>query len=390
MRIFYLNADPGIAPDGTKGASVHLRSIASALVDLGHDVSVFSRRKAADDFEPRFRLRPFQSSRDLVDAVTGQQKPDLIIERYSLGHGAGLQTATQIGCRFALEMNAPLVDEAARYRDGDFDAADARVEKDLVTGADSVHCVSEPLATYAAALRGTRDGVHVVRNGHDPALFRGIEAADPSALASRSTPARLAFLGHPKPWHGAERLPPLVARLRKAGINAELVVIGGGAGATRVRECAAREGIADQLIVTGALEQRDAILELSRCHVSLAPYAAPRAGSSVACRHGLPPTDGLFYFCPIKIIESMAAGLPVLAGRVGDIETILDNTGITVDPDSDDELFEAVRSLLRSPERLAAMSLKTAERARNEFSWSKAASAIVDHASANRSGVPVR
>nr|MBA3728785.1 glycosyltransferase family 1 protein [Actinomycetota bacterium] len=41
MRIFHVCADAGIPPDGTKGASVHLRSIAAGLRRLGHDVTMF-------------------------------------------------------------------------------------------------------------------------------------------------------------------------------------------------------------------------------------------------------------------------------------------------------------------------------------------------------------
>jgi hypothetical protein len=42
MRLLYVCSDFGIPPGGTKGASVHLRAITSALGDLEHDVRLLS------------------------------------------------------------------------------------------------------------------------------------------------------------------------------------------------------------------------------------------------------------------------------------------------------------------------------------------------------------
>ena len=44
MRIFHVCGDPGIPPDGVKGASVHLRCIAEALSKEGHEVTTFAAR----------------------------------------------------------------------------------------------------------------------------------------------------------------------------------------------------------------------------------------------------------------------------------------------------------------------------------------------------------
>ena len=44
MRLVYLCSDPGIPLCGDKGASVHLRSVARALADAGHRVTLACRR----------------------------------------------------------------------------------------------------------------------------------------------------------------------------------------------------------------------------------------------------------------------------------------------------------------------------------------------------------
>ena len=50
-RVAYLCADPGIPPDGSKGASVHFRAMASALLRNGVELDVFMTREGdASDY----------------------------------------------------------------------------------------------------------------------------------------------------------------------------------------------------------------------------------------------------------------------------------------------------------------------------------------------------
>ena len=58
MRLLYLCSDFGIAPGGTKGASVHLRAITRGLADLGHDVRLLSPKEGPGDDHPARRLLP--------------------------------------------------------------------------------------------------------------------------------------------------------------------------------------------------------------------------------------------------------------------------------------------------------------------------------------------
>lgn len=56
MRIAYLCADRGIPVWGTKGASIHVRSVAQSLSERGHQVDVLAMRAGEEPptgFEPR-------------------------------------------------------------------------------------------------------------------------------------------------------------------------------------------------------------------------------------------------------------------------------------------------------------------------------------------------
>lgn len=73
---------------------------------------------------------------------------------------------------------------------------------------------------------------------------------------------------------------------------------------------------------------------------------------------------------PLAVLEAMAAGVPVVATRVGGIpELIVDGeTGVLVEPESPAELAEALDALAASPERRRELGRRGRERARDEFS----------------------
>lgn len=362
MRILHVCADAGIPLDGSKGASVHLRSLAEALA-RDHEVVLVVRRPAsgpaggtagatgAGASAPPAAL-VLEGPASLDAAVARAGVPDVVYERYSLGHLDGLDLARRLDRPFVLEMNAPLAAEAQQHRPGTVAAGDAEAEARLLREADLVITVSTPLRDHVAAVRGPRPTL-VVHNGVDPARFGSPRPKDPVPT--------LGFLGHPKPWHGADVLPEVLRRLRDRGHDARLLVVGGGPGAESVTRAAAAAGVAPHVEVTGALPPADAAAEIARAWVGVAPYAA------------LEP----FYFSPIKLVEYLAAGVPVVATSVGDLPSIVADGGVLVPPGDLAALVDAIDRLLADE----AVRHERAERGRQhvlaQHTWSAVAATTV-------------
>jgi len=344
VRIFQVCADPGIAPDGTKGGSIHLRSIGTALTRAGHEVTLFTARppRSAEGFP--FAVRPVESLLDSGGA-------DVVYERYALGRAEGLHAARALGCPFALEVNAPLVREAIQHRPETVTPGDDRVERELFTAADLVVAVSGPLRRYAARMRGTLQGTAVVPNGCDAERYPVAAAVD------GGEPNTVVFLGHPKPWHGAGSLPELIGSLRRRGRDVRLLVVGGGPGGEAIAERARELGVGDLVTVTGAVSPEEAARRVLEGTVAVAPY----------------PRIPLFYFCPLKVVECMAAGLPVVATRQGDIPRILGDAGVLVPPGDPAALADAVDGLLGDDAARSAMGARGRARALGEYTWDAAA-----------------
>ncbi len=337
-------ADRGIAPGSTKGAALHLRGVAAGLISLGLGVTTYSARPAEGDFPVVVRR---------LDELTPETAAgaDAIYERYSLGHRSGFDVARLAGVPFVLEVNAPLLDEARTHRPDTVSAHHQQVETLLLHEADLVITVSPQLAKWVGEHRA--GPTMTITNGFEPDWFQPTRV-DPACET-------LAFLGHPKAWHGADRLPSLLVDLDRAGRTPSLLIIGGGEGANRILTEARQLGVHRQVTVTGPLSPQDASALLGEATIGLAPY----------------PRHDPFYFCPLKVIDYLAAGLPIVSTNQGEIPALVGNAGIVVEPEDDEGLARAVLALLDDPSWRSRLGEAGRRRAHDTMTWRHAAATTV-------------
>ena len=306
IRLAYVCADPGIPPDGDKGASVHFREMARALRARGAELDVFvarAPRRPAGELtvvEPRpgkgiaRELALLENSAALARAVGERGGHDAVYERLSLFSLAGATHARAHGLPFLLEVNAPLWQEAARYRSLAMPRVARAAAMEAMAAATVVTVVSTELADLLVSIGVDARRVRVVSNGVSRDRFEGATAAPrPAALAGRRI---LVFQGSLKPWHGVEFLLEAFARHRdRLGLG--LWIVGDGP----LRGVVDRAAAADPAIRVEGPVPHDRIPGILRAaDVAVAPYGpdAPR------------------YFSPLKVVEALAAGCPLVAGRV--------------------------------------------------------------------------
>src|SRR5436305_6686093 len=126
MRLLHLSADPGVAVFGGKGASVHLRAMARAFAQLGHDVLIASPRVEPGEnaLDPAVRCvalepvkpRDWASVADVIAQAERQaqqlleiaehERVEAIYERYSLASFAGARVAAALRIPLVIEVNA--------------------------------------------------------------------------------------------------------------------------------------------------------------------------------------------------------------------------------------------------------------------------------------------
>jgi alpha-maltose-1-phosphate synthase len=327
MRLACLSTDPGIAYGATKGAAVHLAAIVEALAAEGNEVLVLVAGMAPGCSPPpgvSVEVVPGSgkghSARERLDfqdrlAAWLERRLDefgahVLCERFALHAVAGSTAARRLGIPHLLELNAPLLEEAARYRNLEEPEAAERLERATISSADLVFAVSPPLAAYAQARGAAR--VEVLQNAAAIERF-------PSRERNGANPVAV-FAGSLRPWHGIETIP---AAWRLLGSSApRLLLIGNGPSRELLRGLAAT--------VTGLVPPERVPTLLAGADIGLAPYS----------------TDASDYFSPMKLFEYLAAGLATVVADLPAVTAVVDPDTAVVIPRGDaDALAEAVASL---------------------------------------------
>ena len=369
MRIGYLSTDRGVPVFGTKGCSIHVQEIVRSFRRLGHQVELFATRVGGPPprdlgdvplhdlpiLEPGRSAKTLDAAnRAIVATLIGGRQLDLVYERHALWSYAGMTAARALNVPGILEVNAPLIEEANRFRDavpkGPAEAAAARAFQ----SAYAVVAVSAGVAGYVRAL-STSARVAIIPNGVDPARFGA-----PNRAADRFT---VGFIGTMKPWHGLEVLADAFVALARRIPAARLMMVGDGPERSAVAARFEREGVGSRVEWLGSVPPDEVPGLLARMDVGVAPY--PDAESC--------------YFSPLKVFEYLAASVPVVASRAGQIaEVLVDGRhAILVAPGDAHQLTEALVRLADSPALATRLAVAGHRLVTAEFTWDRVADRIL-------------
>jgi glycosyltransferase involved in cell wall biosynthesis len=379
MRIAYICADPGVPVFGHKGCSIHVQEVIRALAPYGAQIDLFATRfdgdRPADLALRHIHRLPALPKGDIATrertarAINGDLKAaleqagpfDVVYERYSLWSFAGMEYARAIGAAGLLEVNAPLIDEQAHHR-GLADRAGAeRVAQQVFAAASALLAVSAEVAAYLERYPATRGRVHVVPNGVNPDRF-------PADLAGARTdsvgPFTVGFVGSLKPWHGLPVLVRAFAELHQRDPNSRLLLVGDGPERATIAAELVAANLSDTARFTGAVAPTS-VPELLGCmDVAVAPY----------------PQDSSFYFSPLKVYEYMAAGRAVVASRVGQLATLIQDgvNGLLCPPGDPAALAGALDRLRRQPALRARLACTGRTAVLRDHTWDAVARRILN------------
>lgn len=365
MHIAYVCLDPGIPVFGTKGASVHIQEVVREYRRRGHDVTVYATRRGSNVPDDLAELRIVDvpiTTRDEEERERAQQAAsasvsdmvraggyDLVYERYSLFS----TVIAECGVPGILEVNAPLIDEQRTHRVlVDEQAADAALQEQVQAALATI-CVSDPVRDWVIArTEGTR--VFTVPNGVN---VRRITPQPESPGAPVVT-----FVGTLKPWHGVDVLLRARAQAHK---DWKLRIIGDGPMRAELDDLARSLGI--DVDFRGAVAPDAIPQHMAGTAIGVAPYPAM-------------DTDSDQYFSPLKVYEYMAAGLPVVASRVGQLPEIMGESAYLVPPSDPEALAEALDALVANPVERARVGSDNRRQAEREHSWTGTVDHILAHA----------
>ncbi len=203
----------------------------------------------------------------------------------------------------------------------------------------------------------------IVPNGVDSDKFTAppvaIRAALAAALGVAGRPViayagTLALHNHP-----VDLLFAAFGQVAERHPGAVMLLIGGGEDLPLLQAYTAQQPWRDRVIFTGHVPYPMVRALLSLADVSVDPVR----NDSVALARS-----------PLKIIESLAVGVPVITGDVGDRAEMLDfgAAGMVVPPGNVQALANAIEELLNDPARRAAMAAAAIAHARR-YDWDRLA-----------------
>jgi D-inositol-3-phosphate glycosyltransferase len=364
------------------GQNVHVAALARELTRLGCQVTVHTRRDAADlpdtvrtpdgylvdhvDAGPMAAIPKdaiFGHLDELTEGLRSRwraEPPDVVHAHFWMSGVASLAARPPSHPPIVHTFHALGV--VKRRHQGDADTsppARLGLERKLARDADLVLATCRDEATELVALGTPAEQVRIVPCGVDRGVFT---PSGPTALR-RHGRLRLVTVGRLVPRKG---VADVIAALALVS-GAELVVVGGPPAADldrdpevrRLYDEAARHGVASRVTFTGSLPRHAVATVL-------------RSADIVVCAPWYEP----FGIVPV---EAMACGVPVVGTAVGGLlDTVVPGvTGLLVPPRDPDALARAVRILASGPAVRAAMGRLAAARAAG-YEWSRVGRATLD------------
>jgi len=233
-------------------------------------------------------------------------------------------------------------------------------ESFCLDGADRIVTPSRTTRDHLVRRGVPASKVDVVPNGADPVppRPRPFEAPD----------RYLIYFGALQPWQGVDTLLKAFARL--ADLEELRLVVCGSA---RSRPARAAErlgeklGLGERVLWRWELPPSELEPWLVNALLSVAPLKSCARNVEQGC-------------APLKVLESLAAGVPVVASDLPPVREIVTDgvEGRLVAPDRPADLARAIRVLLHFPEVRQEMAAAARARAERELSWDRSVALLKD------------
>lgn len=198
-----------------------------------------------------------------------------------------------------------------------------------------------------------------VDSGKIRVIPNGADLPEPQLRPADAPADYILYFGALQSWQGVDVLLRAFARL--ADLDALRLVICGSARSRQGRQLerlAERLDIASRITWHWSLPNAELAPWLAHAQLTVAPLRDCARNVVQGC-------------APLKILESMAAGVPVIASRLPPVCEILNDgvEGRLVAPDRPDELARAIRVLLAYPQLRSQMAAHGRARVAADFHW---------------------
>lgn len=377
-RVLYTAFDIVPSP---KGASTHILHNIRGLVNSQFDVHLLTPNdgllppndtlegarvtRISQDLSQNFLARATHFGKSVFNHLILHPDYDVVHHR-NIWDGLSIaQNKKRFGYKTLFEVNGlPSIELKYHYPGLDSDLLTKIKEQEIATLhlSDAIICPSNVTRDYIASLGLSRQLVTVIPNGVSPSDF----SASPLPAREGRIPTLL-YIGTLADWQGLDvMIKSLPKILEQQPVQLRIV----GRGRSRQRKLLSKQirkqGVEGSVIVQPAVPHHEIPVLIAESDICIAPLALNDRNV----------TQGA---CPIKVLEYMAAGRPLLASNMPIVRELVreDVDALLFSPNDPDDLARQVLTLLNDIELSKRIAESASERALTKFTWHESQKKLV-------------
>jgi len=369
-RILYTAFDIVPSP---KGASTHILHNLRGLVNRKYDIHLLTPSdgilpledsiegaqvtRVAQDLTQNFLARAIHFGKSVLTHITLHPEYDVVHYR-NIWDGLYIaQNKKRFGYRALFEVNGlPSIELKYHYPGLDTGLLTKIKEQEIATLhlSDAIICPSHVTRDYIASLGLNRKLITVIPNGVSASDF----PPTPLPVREGRVPVLL-YIGTLADWQGLDIVVKALPKILEQK-NVQLRIV--GRGRSRQRKMLAKQirklGVEASVIVQPAVPHHEIPALIAESDICVAPL-------------GLNDRNVTQGACPIKVLEYMAAGRPLLASNMPIVRELVreDLDALLFSPNDPDDLARQVLALLNDLDLSKRLARSASERALSKFSW---------------------
>lgn len=356
-----------------KGASTHILHNLRGLVNSQFDVHLITPNdgllptedtiegaqvtRISQDLSQNFLARAVHFGKSVMSHLALNQDYDVAHFRNIWDGFSITQNKNKFKYKTLFEVNGlPSIELKYHYPGLDSELLSKIKEQEIATLhlSDAIICPSHVTRDYIASLGLDRKLVTVIPNGVSPSDF----SPSPLLIRENRIPVLL-YIGTLADWQGLDvliqALPKILARKQ---VKLQIV----GRGRSRQRKILAKQirklGLEEHVLIQPAVPHHEIPQLISHADICVAPL-------------GLNDRNVTQGACPIKVLEYMAAGRPLLASNMPIVRELVreDIDGLLFSPNDPDDLARQALVLLNDFELSQRLASSASQHALTKFTW---------------------
>ncbi|MBE7432526.1 MAG: glycosyltransferase family 4 protein [Anaerolineales bacterium] len=356
-----------------KGASTHILHNLRGLVNGGHSVHLITPNdgllppedtiegarvtRIPQDLSDNFLARAVHFGKSVAAHLAIHPGYEIVHFRNIWDGFQIAQNKRKIGYKTLFEVNGlPSIELKYHYPGMDSELLAKIKEQEIATLhlADAIICPSNVTREYIASFGLDRKRVTVIPNGVSPSDF----SITPLPSREGREPVLL-YIGTLADWQGLDIVIKALPKIIESR-PVKLHIV--GRGRSRQRKMLAKQirklGLEDHVIVQPAVPHHEIPELIAKADICLAPL-------------GLNDRNVTQGACPIKVLEYMAAGRPLLASNMPIVRELVrdDVDGLLFSPNDPEDLARQANLLLRDMELSQRLADSAAAHVREKFTW---------------------